>query len=322
MSENVARLVDLAPETVSFREAVLRGLSRTPKSIPPMYFYDERGAVLFEEICRLPEYYPTRAETAILKTHAADIAARIGPEAHLVEYGSGATEKVRPLLDALEDPVAYTPVDISAEQLTAAAENLAAEYPAHEVTGIIADYSRPFTLPPPHRRPARTRAALFLGSTIGNFGPEEALAFLQQAARRLSNGGLLLIGADLRKDPNRLHAAYNDSAGVTAHFNLNLLTRINRELGGSFDLAAFDHYAFYNPTAGRIEMHLISRRAQRVSVAGETFLFGEGESLHTENSYKFTVEGFRTMARRAGFTPEAVWLDDDNLFSLHLLRAT
>jgi dimethylhistidine N-methyltransferase len=321
MSENVARLVDLAPETVSFREAVLHGLSRTPKSIPPMYFYDEHGALLFEEICRLPEYYPTRAETAILRTHAADIAARIGPEAHLVESGSGATETVRPLLDALENPVAYTPVDISAEQLAAAAADLAASYPGIEVTGIIADYSRPFTLPPP-RRAVQTRAALFLGSTIGNFGPEEALAFLQQAARRLSNGGLLLIGADLRKDPNRLHAAYNDSAGVTARFNLNLLTRINRELAGSFDLAAFEHYAFYNPTAGRIEMHLVSRRAQRVSVAGETFTFGEGESLHTENSYKFTVEGFRTLARRAGFMPEAVWLDDHNLFSLHLLRAT
>jgi dimethylhistidine N-methyltransferase len=322
MSENLARVVDLAPEVVSFREAVRHGLSRNPKSLSPMYFYDEQGAALFEEICRLPEYYPTRAETAILRTHAADIAARIGPQAHLVEYGSGATEKVRPLLDALEDPVAYTPVDISAEQLAAAAADLAASYPAIEVTGIIADYTRPFTLPPPRRRPAGKRAALFLGSTIGNFGPEEALSFMQQAARRLSNGGLLLIGADLRKDPNRLHAAYNDSAGITARFNLNLLSRINRELDGSFDLGAFDHYAFYNPGPGRIEMHLVSRRAQRVTVAGQSFTFDQGESLHTENSYKFTVEGFRTMARRAGFTPEAVWFDEENLFSLHLLRAS
>jgi dimethylhistidine N-methyltransferase len=285
-----------------------------------MYFYDAQGSALFEAICELPEYYPTRAETAILRQHAPGIAARIGSAAHLIEYGSGGLQKVRPLLDALDSPVAYTPVDISAEHLDAAAQRLATEYPGLEVTAIVADYSRPFSLPPP-RCPVRTRAALFLGSTIGNFAPDEALVFLRQAVRRLAGGGCLLLGADLRKDPHRLHAAYNDAAGVTAEFNLNLLTRINRELAGTFDLKAFDHYAFYNPVLGRIEMHLVSRQAQSVSVAGRSYTFGEGESLHTENSYKFTIEGVQDLARRAGFVPEDVWLDGEKLFSLHLLRA-
>ncbi len=320
MPQNAARLVDLAPEVVSFRDAVLYGLARMPKSIPPMYFYDARGSALFEAICRLPEYYPTRTETAILLRHAGDIATRIGPDAHLIEYGSGGLQKVRPLLDALQTPAAYTPVDISAEHLDAAAQRLALEYPAIEVTAIVADYSRPFSVPAP-KRPARTRTALFLGSTIGNFAPDEALGFLRQAARRLSGGGCLLLGADLRKDPVRLHAAYNDASGVTAQFNLNLLTRINREFHGTFDLASFDHYAFYNPGPGRIEMHLVSRKAQRVSVAGRSFGFNQGESVHTENSYKFTIEGLQGVARRAGFEPEHVWLDDEELFSLHLLRA-
>lgn len=320
MQRNTARIVDLAPEVVSFRDAVLYGLARTPKSIAPMYFYDTKGSELFEAICELPEYYPTRAETEILRTHAVEIAERIGPAAHLIEYGSGATQKVRPLLDALKDPAAYTPIDISGEHLDAAAQRLATSYPHMEVTAIVADYTRPFSVPAP-RRPANTRAALFLGSTIGNFAPDEALRFLRQTARRLAGGGCLLLGADLRKDPARLHAAYNDAAGVTAEFNLNLLTRINRELAGDFDLEHFSHYAFYNPLAGRIEMHLVSRRAQRVTVAGRGFAFGEGESLHTENSYKFTVDGLQEIARSAGFEPEEVWFDEGRLFSLHLLRA-
>ena len=320
MLRNTARIVDLAPETVSFRDAVLYGLARTPKSIPPMYFYDTRGSELFEAICALPEYYPTRAETEILQVHAEDIAARIGSAAHLIEYGSGATQKVRPLLDALDAPVAYTPIDISGEHLDGAAQRLAKAHPGIEVTAIVADYLRPFSVPVP-RRPVGRRAALFLGSTIGNFAPDEALVFLRQAARRLAGGGCLLLGADLRKDPARLHAAYNDAAGVTAQFNLNLLTRINRELCGDFDVDSFAHYAFYNPLPGRIEMHLVSRRTQRVTVAGRSFVFGEGESIHTENSHKFTVEGLQDLARRAGFEPEHVWFDRDRLFSLHLLLA-
>jgi len=320
MPARAARLVDLAPETVSFRDAVLTGLSASPKSIPPTYFYDARGSELFEQICALPEYYPTRTEIGILTRNAGEIAMRIGAGAQLVEYGSGASEKVRIILDALQDPVAYVPVDISGEYLSGVAERLAGDYPGLEVTAVVADYHRPFAVPAP-RRPARNRASLFTGSTIGNFSPEEAMAFLRHAARRLSRGGALVIGADLRKDPKVLHDAYNDSAGVTAAFNLNLLARINRELGGTFDLAAFDHYAFYNPGPGRIEMHLISRRAQRVTVAGHSFYFGTGESIHTENSHKFDVDGFRDIARRAGFVPEALWLDDERRFSVHLLRS-
>jgi len=320
MPARAARLVDLAPELVSFRDAVLGGLAGSPKSVPPTYFYDARGSELFEQICNLPEYYPTRTETSILRRHASDIAGRIGPNAQIIEYGSGASEKIRIILDALEAPAAYMPVDISGEYLGDVAERLAVDYPRLEVTAVVADYRHPFAVPVP-RRAARARASLFTGSTIGNFSPEEAMGFLRHTARRLSGGGALVIGADLRKDPRLLHAAYNDSAGVTAAFNLNLLTRINRELDGTFDVSAFDHYAFYNPIESRIEMHLVSRRPQRVSVSGRSFYFGTGESIHTENSYKFDVDGFRDMARRAGFVPEAVWLDDERWFSVHLLRS-
>ena len=321
MPVRAARLVDLAPETVSFRDAVLSGLAASPKSIPPTYFYDARGSELFEQICELPEYYPTRTEMSILRRHASDIAERIGPDAQIVEYGSGASDKIRIILDALDTPVAYMPVDISGEYLSDVAERLAGDYPSLEVTAVVADYRRPFAVPATRRR-ARTHASLFTGSTIGNFSPEEAMMFLRNAARRLAGGGVLVIGADLRKDPRLLHAAYNDSAGVTAAFNLNLLTRVNRELGGTFDVEAFDHYAFYNPREGRIEMHLVSRRSQRVTVSGRSFFFAAGEGIHTENSYKFDIDGFRDMARRAGFVPEAAWLDDDRLFSVHLLRAS
>lgn len=320
MTARAARLVDLSPEVVSFRDAVLRGLALPRKSIPPKYFYDAKGSELFEAICKLPEYYPTRTEIAILERHAADMAARIGPAAQIIEYGSGSSRKVRLLLDALREPVAYLPVDISTDHLRQMAAQLAEDYPTLEVTAVAADYTRPFTPPAPRRTP-QVRVALFTGSTIGNFEPGEALTFLRQTARLLAGGGLLLIGTDLRKDPNRLHAAYNDSAGVTAAFNLNLLARVNRELGGDLDLDAFDHYAFYNPLAHRIEMHLVSRRDQTARVAGRAFHFAAGESLHTENSYKFGVDQFRDMAREAGFSPDGLWLDGESLFAVHLLRA-
>lgn len=320
MPVRVARLVDLSPETVSFRDAVLRGLSLPRKAIAPKYFYDTRGSELFEAICELPEYYPTRTETAILERYAGEMAERIGPAAQIVEYGSGSSRKVRCLLAALHDPVAYMPVDISTDHLRSMAAQLAHDYPGIEVTAVAADYTRPFT-PPVPRRAVQARVALFTGSTIGNFEPGEALAFLRQTARQLAGGGMLLVGTDLRKDPNRLHAAYNDSAGVTAAFNLNLLARINRELGGDFDLEAFDHYAFYNPLAHRVEMHLVSRRGQTVRVGGRAFHFAPGESLHTESSYKFDIDEFRETAREAGFSPEGLWLDDERLFGVHLLRA-
>jgi dimethylhistidine N-methyltransferase len=320
MTARVARLVDLSPEVVSFRDAVLRGLSLPRKSVPPKYFYDARGSQLFDAICDLPEYYPTRTEIGILERGAAEMAERIGPGAQIIEYGSGSSRKVRLLLDALHEPVAYMPVDISTDHLRQMAAELAGDYPGVEVTAVAADYTRPFTLPLP-RRVARRRVALFTGSTIGNFEPGEALTFLRQTARQLAGGGMLLIGTDLRKDPNRLHAAYNDAAGVTAAFNLNLLARINGELGGDFDLGTFDHYAFYNPLPHRIEMHLVSRGAQTVKVAGRSFHFAAGESLHTENSYKFDIDEFRDTAREAGFVPDGLWLDHERLFAVHLLRA-
>lgn len=320
MRARAARLVDLSPEVVSFREAVLRGLALPRKAIPPKYFYDARGSELFEAICDLPEYYPTRAELEILDRHGPDMAERIGPQAQIVEYGSGSSRKVRLLLQALDAPVAYMPVDISAEHLRAMAAELAADYPALEVTAVAADYTRPFAIPAPRHAP-KARVAMFTGSTIGNFEPGEALTFLRQTARQFAGGGKLLIGTDLRKDPARLHAAYNDSAGITAAFNRNLLSRINNELGGDIDVDAFDHYAFYNPNAQRVEMHLISRRDQTVRIAGRSFYFSGGESLHTENSYKFDVDTFHAMARDAGFEPEGVWRDDEGLFAVHLLRA-
>lgn len=320
MPERAARLVDLSPETVSFRDAVLRGLSLPRKAVAPKYFYDARGSELFEAICELPEYYPTRTEIGILERHGAAMAQRIGPAAQIIEYGSGSSRKVRLLLAALRDPVAYTPVDISTDHLRSMAAQLAADYPTIEVTAVAADYTRPFALPVPRRAP-QAHVALFTGSTIGNFEPGEALTFLRQSARQLAGGGMLLVGTDLRKDPNRLHAAYNDSAGVTAAFNLNLLARINRELGGDFDIASFDHYAFYNPQAHRIEMHLVSRHHQTVRVAGRSFHFAAGESVHTESSYKFDIDEFHETAREAGFAPEGLWLDDERLFGVHLLRA-
>ncbi len=313
-----ARLVDLAPAQDSFRTAVLDGLGARPKAIPAKYFYDARGAQLFEAICELPEYYLTRTEVALFTRDGDEMARRIGKRAEIVEYGSGGGHKVRLLLDALDDPVAYLSVDLSADHMRAAAEILAADYPGLDVTAVIADYSRPFALPRP-RRKALARCGLFTGSSIGNFTPEESVVFLAGASRLLERGGML-VGVDLKKDARKLHAAYNDDAGVTAEFNLNLLERINRELGGEFERARFAHRAFYDPDLGRIEMHLESLVAQSVRVAGERFEFVAGETIHTENSYKYGVEEFQALARRAGFVPETVWIDDQRLFAIHFLR--
>lgn len=314
-----ARLIDLAPARESFLDAVLDGLSRPQKAIPPKYFYDAKGALLFERICALPEYYPTRTEIAILAQYAPAMAAVVGPRAQLVEYGSGSDRKIRLLLDAFEDPVAYMPVDISGEHLHRSADGLARDFPKIEVTAVVADFTRPFPLPAPRRRP-RAVLGLFMGSSIGNFTPGEARTFLAGAARLL-RGGHLLIGVDLKKETARLHAAYNDAAGVTAEFNLNLLDHINGAVGADFDRTAFAHRAFYDSGKGRIEMHLVSLAAQTVHIAGRAFAFAEGETIHTENSYKYGVEEFQALARRAGWTPEQVWTDAANLFSVHLMRA-
>lgn len=292
-------------------------LATRPHAISPKYFYDAEGSRLFDRICELPEYYPTRTELGILERHAAEFAALAGPRAEIVEFGAGSLRKVRLLLQAFEEPARYLPIDISGEHLAGAAAQLRAELPGLEVRPVVADYTQALELP---RAEGGRRIGFFPGSTLGNFTPEEARAFLERAAGVL-RGGALLLGADLVKDPHVLHGAYNDAQGVTAAFNLNLLARANRELGARFALDQFAHYAFYNAPLQRIEMHLISRERQSVLLAGERFELEEGESLHTENSYKFTIAGLRALARQAGFRPGPAWTDPQGLFSVHWLHA-
>ncbi|VTY38941.1 Histidine N-alpha-methyltransferase [Xylophilus ampelinus] len=311
---------DCAADTdCAFGHDLARALAERPRRISPKYFYDVRGSQLFDRICDLPEYYPTRTELGILTQRAGEIAAQIGPRAEIVEFGAGSLVKVRLLLDALQSPQRYLPIDISGEHLEAAADALRADYPGLAVQPIVADYTRPFALPSKLEGAGR-RVGFFPGSTLGNFDPDEALAFLQQAARLLRGGGLLL-GVDLVKRPALLHAAYNDAQGVTAAFNLNLLARANAELGTDFDLDGFDHAAFYNAPLRRIEMHLVSRRAQAVTLHGQRHAIEEGEAIHTENSHKFTIDGLRALAVRAGFGIGPVWTDPDRLFSVHWLPA-
>lgn len=303
----------------AFARDLAAALCAPPHAISPKYFYDEAGSRLFDRICELPEYYPTRTELGILQRCAGDIARLAGPGAEIVEFGAGSLRKVRLLLQALERPARYLPIDISGEHLAAAAAGLRADFPQLDVQVVVADYTQRMLLPAPAPGAGR-RIGFFPGSTIGNFTPQEALAFLQAAAGVL-RGGALLIGADLVKDPAVLHAAYNDAEGVTAAFNRNLLERANRELGTDFDPRQFAHYAFYNAPQGRIEMHLVSRRRQVVTLAGTRHAIAEGMALHTENSYKFTVEGLRSLARRAGLRPGPVWCDPGRLFSVHWLEA-
>jgi dimethylhistidine N-methyltransferase len=293
-------------------EDVIAGLSLPQKSLPPKYFYDRTGSRLFERICRLPEYYLTRAELALTRKHLASIARFAGRGCELVEYGSGESLKTRLLLRALR-PAAYLPVDISQAALAGAAERLSREFPWLDIVPVHGDFSRPVALP----RPRARRVVYFPGSTIGNLTPEEAHAFLSMTR---GQAGRMLVGVDLRKDANVLHAAYNDSRGVTAAFNLNLLARINRELGADFRLARFAHYAFYNAAAARIEMHLVSLARQSVRIGAHRFAFEAGESIHTENSYKYSIEGFQALAARAGYEAKKVWTDAKGLFALHGLE--
>ncbi|WP_414638897.1 L-histidine N(alpha)-methyltransferase [Aquabacterium sp.] len=300
--------------TPGFATELIQGLSRTPRQLSPKWFYDERGSRLFERICELPEYYPTRTELALMRRHAVDMARHIGPQADVVEFGAGASRKIRLLLDALEAPRRFIPIDISGTHLLAAARQLSRDYPDLLIEPMAADFTQPLYL----SRPVGRRIGFFPGSSIGNFEPTEALALLKHMASLLEGGGLL-IGVDLIKPPATLHAAYNDSQGVTAAFNLNVLARANAELGANFQLDRFAHSAFYNPPERRIEMHLISRCRQVVTVASTRFEFQEGDSIHTENSYKYTVEQFQALARHAGFDPQAVWQDDAGAFSIHWL---
>ena len=302
-----------------FASDMARALSSNPRSISPKYFYDALGSQLFDRICELPEYYPTRTELDILRMHTGEIASQMGPHAEIVEFGAGSCAKVRLLLDAMDRPARYLPIDISGEHLAASAAQLRMQYPALDVQPVVADYTRRLLLPA-QPRGAGQRVGFFPGSTIGNFTPQEALHFLEVTGQVL-RGGALLLGADLVKDPAVLHAAYNDGEGVTAQFNLNLLARTNRELGADFVLDQFAHSAFYNAPLRRIEMHLVSRSRQQVTLAGHSYVFEEGETLHTENSYKFTLDGLRAMAVRAGFRPGPVWTDPQRMFSLHWLHA-
>jgi dimethylhistidine N-methyltransferase len=301
-----------------FREDVIAGLSLPQKALPPKYFYDAQGSRLFEAICRLPEYYPTRAELALTRGHIAGIARFARRGSKLIEYGSGASVKSPLLIKALR-PSAYIPVDISAEALRGAATKLQRLFPWLDIRPVHGDFSRPLKIPVAQAR--GRRVVYFPGSTIGNLSPEEAHAFLRTTRGQVGPNGAMLVGVDLKKDANVLHAAYNDAKGITAAFNLNLLARINRELGGDFKLRRFRHYAFYNPTLGRIEMHLVSLVPQDVNVGDHRFSFEAGESIHTENSYKYSIHGFRALAQSAGFRSEKVWLDPKGLFALHGLVA-
>ena len=302
-----------------FGQALNEGLLREPRQVAPKFFYDQQGSALFDRICELPEYYPTRTEFAILRQHAGEMAECLGAHADLIEFGAGSLQKIRLLLGALRQPARFVPIDISAEHLHAEARRLAAEHPGLAVLPLAGDFSAELVLPPPLAGSAR-RVGFFPGSSIGNFTPAEALQFLHRCARWLAGGGLL-VGVDLVKAPALLHAAYNDSQGITAAFNLNLLARANRELGANFDLGGFHHHAFYEPRLQRIEMHLLSARAQTVQFGGERFAFAEGQTLHTENSCKYTVDGFQALARAAGLLPQAVWTDAQRLFSVHWLAA-
>ena len=314
-----AAYIDLGHARDDFRADVLAGLARAEKQLSAKYFYDARGSKLFDRITELPEYYPTRTELGILRDHADDIAELAGPQTTVVEFGAGSSIKIRLLLDAV-DAQAFVPIDISGEHLREAADVLAIDYPGTDVLAVCADFTRPIELP--DEVPAENRLGFFPGSTIGNFTPAEAEKFLRQCAALLGPGSGLVIGVDLKKDVQLLHDAYNDAAGVTAAFNLNLLARINRELHGTFDLRAFRHKAFYNEGEGRIEMHIESLCDQTVHVAGAQVPFRNGETIHTENSCKYTVTEFQALAAESGYEPVAVWTDQQKLFSLHYLRAT
>ncbi len=303
-----------------FLADVLRGLSRRQKSLPCKYFYDARGSELFERICTLDEYYPTRTELGIMEDRVAQMAQCVGPNVRLVELGAGSGLKTRLLLEALETPAAYLPVEISKSALDACAASLGQAFPKLELLPVCADYTQSVELPRPTTSFEHT-AAYFPGSTIGNFRPDQARRFMARIAHMVGDGGGLLIGVDLQKDREVLEAAYNDRRGVTAAFNLNMLERINRELGADFNLDGFFHRAVWNNNEGRIEMRLVSSRAQTVHVGGECLSFNDGEFITTEFSYKYTVDRFETLAQDAGFEVRRLWTDDQSWFSVWYLEA-
>jgi len=303
----------------SFLEDVIAGLSLPQKTVPPKYFYDAAGSKLFERISRLPEYYLTRAELALTKKNLASIARFAGKGCTVIEYGSGESIKTRMLLRGLR-PSAYVAVDISPVALLGAVRRLSRAFPDLNITGLAGDFSRPLKIPA--FEGMQRRVVYFPGSTIGNLTPGEAHAFLRMTRGQVGPRGAMLVGVDLKKDPGVLHAAYNDSRGVTAAFNLNLLARVNRELGGDFELRRWRHYAFYNAPQGRIEMHLASLTRQTVNVGNHRFAFAQGETIHTENSYKYSAEEFRALAASGGFAAPKLWMDGKEQFALFGLEAS
>ena len=312
-------LHDFEPSVDSFFDELLLGLSGNPKSIPAKFFYDQTGCELFDQICCVDEYYPTRTEMQILRDNVAEICTLFGPECRLVELGSGSSAKTRILLDHLYEPAAYVPIDIARDHLLRSTARLTRIYPKLRVAPVCADFTRPLTLPKPPYSMQRT-VAFFPGSTIGNLEPAQAVKFLRRIAKLCGAGGGLLIGVDLKKDRGTLERAYNDSTGVTAAFNLNLLARINRELGGTFDLKAFEHEARYNQHEQRIEMHLRSTVDQTASIKDFTVSLKKGETIWTESSYKFRPEQVRVMAEQGGFNTEVQWIDAEWPFAQTLLR--
>lgn len=307
-------------KNTQFATDVLQGLSQPQKTIPCQWLYDERGSSLFEDITVLPEYYPTRTETQILKTRAPEIANLAGSRANLVEYGSGASVKTRLLLDAFDDVHSYVPIDVSAEFLSDSAAGLKVDYPDLRVSSIVGDFLSPITLPAQSEDAGRS-VGFFPGSTIGNLSNEEIEAFFARARHDLGPDAAFVLGADLKKDVTKLIPAYDDAAGVTADFNLNLLVRINRELAGEFQVSQFTHEARWNEAQSRVEMHLVSLAEQKVQVCGEVFSFSAGETIHTENSRKFDSAELSSLVEMQGWQTATVWTDDDALFSVMLLEA-
>ena len=313
-----ARASEAAADS-DFATALISGLSARKKSIPCRFFYDAEGSRLFERITDLPEYYPTRTEIGILRAHATDMAELAPAGAVLVEFGSGSSTKTEILLDAMPGLYAYVPIDISPSALEDATDRISGRFPSLSVAPIVGDFSHPLELPADLAH--RPKLGFFPGSTIGNLTEKGAVALLASMRAILGDDSTLIIGADLKKDVRRLIAAYDDAEGVTAAFNLNLLRRANRELGADFDLYAFEHLATYDVRHGRIDMHLVSRFDQVVTIRGQRIRFFEGERIHTEHSHKYDVDGFGALVQRAGWRPQTVWTDPERLFSVHVLTA-
>ena len=314
MAKNIAQ--QIVPDVEL--DQLIDGLRQAEKMISPKYFYDERGSQLFDEITRLPEYYPTETELGIMRDNIGEIASLVGKQASLIEFGSGSSLKTRVLLEHLDELAAYVPVDISEDHLLESARQIREDFPDLDVLPVVADFTHPFQLPSPKVMPVRN-IVYFPGSTIGNFTNEAAQELLEVMYGEAGAGGALLIGADLQKDPAIIERAYNDSAGVTAEFNRNMLRHLNREFGADFDLDAFAHSAKYNESKGRVEIRLVSQKDQTFTLGGESFSIARDEAILTEYSHKYTLEGFAAMAETAGFGVERVWMDAERLFSVQYL---